>query len=228
MRKAIRAFWSLGRGSFSRPVLDLNSLVRDRIGPILCEKGFRATGRKFHRVSGEFEHVVAIQKGQRSKQGEFCVTLSAHPLVEGYPGLPGLPLSTGEHWLSRRLSPDGSSDRWWRADGLKQSDVDEITALMSTELDDWFAASKDFRSFSSLWSQQISDLPKAAARLGTMPARLAYLQAIVGAELGELEMSLMMAKTAQDHAGRQAVEFKSWVDEFLSERHQTPSPYSFE
>lgn len=197
--------------------MNLEEFSHTRLTPFLTEKGFKGRGRTFRRVSGRFEQLVKIQKGQRGTQGKFCIDLYAHPLIEGYPGLPGLPLRAGDHWICRRLAPSGLEDKWWWADKLYQSDMEQIIQLLSDDLDAWFSETESLKQFSDGWYRQVYNLEYAAKRLGLLPARLAYLHAVVCAAQGHAETAMRIADTAMEKTGPKATTLRAWIKAFQKE-----------
>ncbi|ESQ92067.1 hypothetical protein ABAC460_04045 [Asticcacaulis sp. AC460] len=196
--------------------MNLDALVRDRIKPTLDHAGFKARGRTFRRTTDGFEHLMEVGRGQRSMEGRFCITLYAHPRVSGYPGLPEFPLRSGDYWLSHRLTPAGLDDQWWPVDPLSSSDGDQIMGLIEGGLAEWFSDLQCLSRFSADWFRRMWTLDHAAARLGLLPARLAYLQAAVFAEQGKTDVAGNVAETAYEQAGPRAVMLQAWIRQFQS------------
>ncbi|UWQ09693.1 DUF4304 domain-containing protein (plasmid) [Aliiroseovarius crassostreae] len=194
--------------------MNLEEFSHTRLTPFLIEKGFKGRGRTFRRVSGRFEQLVKIQKGQRGTQGKFCIDLYAHPLIEGYPGLPDLPLRAGDHWFCRRLAPSGLEDKWWWTDKLYRSDTEQIIQLLSDDLDAWFSETESLKQFSDGWYRQVYNLEYAAKRLGLLPARLAYHHAVVCTAQGHAETAMRIAGTAVAKRGQRPQRFERGLRHF--------------
>ena len=193
--------------------MDMDSLLGNRISPILETEGFKRKGRRFLRRMGGFEHVVDISKGRGMMQGKFAVSFGAHPMVEGFPGLPALPLRSGDHWLTYRLAPPGLDDRWWWIDRLYPDDVEEIGNLLTKGLGEWFSPLMSLEAFSENWYRQVFIIAFASKRYGPSAARLAYLHAAVFASLGQTGTALKVAETARSLAGPHATTFVGWIQE---------------
>lgn len=194
--------------------MNLHELKHDIITPLLIAKGFKANSRGYRREVGGFEQRIEIDKGQRSVQNKFCISLFAHPKIQDYPGLPKFPLRTGDAWFTRRLAPTGLDDKWWWIDTLYPSDIDQITQLLSDDVDEWFSDLSSLEDFSGLWFKHVFELEFAAKRLGLTPARLAYAHAVVHAHLGDTEIALKIAEAALKNVGDRAVLFKAKLQEF--------------
>jgi len=201
--------------------MNLDELSSARITPLLTEKGFKGRGKTFRRVSGGIEQLVKIQKGQRSTQGKFCINLYAHPLIEGYPGLPDLPLRAGDHWLCQRLAPAGLEDKWWWIDKLYQSDAEQIIVLFSDDLDAWLSETESLKQFSNGWYRQVFNLDNTAKQLGLLPARLAYLHAVVYAAQGHTETAMKIAGTALENTGPKSTTLRAWIKAFQKDLNDT-------
>jgi hypothetical protein len=146
-------------------------------------------------------------------QGKFAITLSAHPMIDGFPGLPELPLRSGDHWMTYRVAPAGLDDKWWSIDKLYPSDIDEIVGLLTRQQGEWFSRMTSLEAFTGDWYRQVFQIEFAAKRLGLTPARLAYLQAALFASLGQTGTAIKVADTARTLAGPQASLFIAWVEE---------------
>lgn len=195
----------------------LDALVHDHITPLLSGKGFTARGRSYRRAAGGFEHLVTVSMGQRSLQGRFCLSLFAHPPIEGYPGLPDLPLRSGDHWCRCRLAPDGLEDRWWPADDLSASDVSEITGLLSGPLDDWFVGMASLQQFCESWHRAELDLEATARRFGLLPARLACLYAAAFAAQGQSATACRVADRSLEACRPEHAGLRAWIVAFQSD-----------
>ncbi|CTQ61095.1 hypothetical protein LA5095_00094 [Roseibium album] len=202
---------------FEAPKMNLDSLMKDVVAPLLDEKGFRARNRVFRRVSNGFEHVVSFQKSQNWSalyKGKFCINLYSHPLIDGYPGFPKLPLSSGEHLFSRRMAVNELQDQWWRIEKLYRSDVREIEGLLSRELDLWFSKTESVKAFSENCPSQELEFKQTASFLGVLPCWLAYAHAAIFATLKKDQCAMKMADAALLASGPQADLFDENVREF--------------
>ena len=196
------------------PAMDVDVFAASVLRPRLEEQGFRARARRFRRETPGFEHVVEIAKGRHMMQGKFCITLYAHPKLEGAPGLPEFPLRVGDHWLRHRVAPTGQSDQWWLSDGLTAGKADAISALLDAHLADWFAPLQTIEGFAGDWYRRAFNLDAEGRRLGLLPARLAYLFAIAMAETGDAATADRIAETALELAGPRAATLRAWIREF--------------
>ena len=194
--------------------MTLDELIREVVVPVLAGQGFKGRGRNLKRATTDFEHLVSLAKGQRSLEGQFSISLHAHPRISGYPGLPDFPLRFGDHWLGRRLAPEGHEDRWWPSDRISRAEVAQIRELLDGPSKEWFSCLHDLEGFSGSWPEHAADLDGAARRFSTLPGRLAYLHALVAASRGDGPAAQAIADFALKRTGPQAVTLRGWIEAF--------------
>ena len=196
--------------------MNFDEFAKNAFQPAMKAQGFAGRSTAFRRKTAGFEQVVQVQFGQRGLSDQFCINLYAHPLLEGYPGLPAPPLKIGEHWISPRLAPSGVEDMWWSRRNLMRGDVDQIITLSTSNAEAWFSALQSLEGFAAEWDTHCTNLEHVAAHFGTTEARFVYLHAVIGDFLGNSTTATYLAEEALRQTPPRATGLRAHIEDFKS------------